>query len=146
LRHACPILSEPLDLGLSRTFRAAHDLTGSLKLAFEYAQAENIDQRLVVKFEIKRDFAEYLEVAFDDAVIFRSLDETWLSTSSEHSRWEGDSGTFARVVSGDPLSQLHSFFINVNPTTKHYQFVTDWCCLDVLCPSPPMARIVNKEA
>ena len=107
----------------------------------DYDERDRDREQLIAEFGIGSDFATFVRIEFDGPVIFRVLDETWLSTATDSRRWEGDLTTFARLVEGDDFAELHSFFFELVPTAKHYQFVTGSACLDVITEEVPMASL-----
>ena len=102
-------------------------------------------EHLIAEFGIGPDFAAFIRIEFDGPVIYRVLDETWLSTSTDSRRWEGDLTSFARVVEGDDFAELHSLFFELAPEARHYQFVTGSACLDVITAELPTASLHHRE-
>jgi hypothetical protein len=97
--------------------------------------------KLTAEFGVGSDFSSFVRIEFEGPMIFRVLDETWLSMATDSSLWSGDLTTFAREVVGDDFAILHSMFFELNPDAKHYQFVTSTACLDVLAVSPPQSSL-----
>jgi hypothetical protein len=91
-----PIHHVPIDTGLGEIEPA-----GRLRLSYvmEYdasdMEAWEIEE-LRAEFGIGANFANFVRVIFAGAVIFRVLDETWLSTATDHNRCTGTLTTFAR--------------------------------------------------
>lgn len=99
-------------------------------------------------FIIPGDDAHVLRVQFEGDVIVRMLDETWLSTESDPSTWEGlVPGHFAYRVEGASFAATQSpVWDDIAGPVTHYQFVTLAGCLDVLSPVAPTARVVPARS
>lgn len=137
-----PILHTPYDLGIDLPC----DPRGQLRLSHRNtwgANDELSEESLVADFNLTDDFSNFIRIAFDQPTVFRVLDETWLSTSTNPSRWTGDLTTFARTVQGDDFAELHSFFFEIVDNAVHYQFVTGTACLDVISGVPPRVSLFS---
>ena len=80
-----------------------------------------------------------LRVNFDNQTIVRLLDEMPLSTETEPEERSGlVPHHFAYRVEGARFTEIQSeVWKEVAGPINHYQFVTGWGCMDVLCRAPP---------
>ena len=141
-----PIRHIPIDLGVVLPARPA----GCVRISYVYGYGGSSEndwdhESLTAEFGIGSNLDHFVRIEFDGPVIFRVLDETWLSTSTDSRRWEGDLTTFARLVEGDDFANLHSIFFKIATAAKHYQFVTNSACLDVITAAMPKASLHQKE-
>ena len=131
-----PIEHVPIDMGLGEEVKPR----GQIRLSYH----DDFDgEDLVAEFDVAADFSEILRIEIAGPVIVRALDETWLSTATNHNRWTGDLSAFARRVIGDDFADMHRLFFVVHPTAAHYQFVTGSACLDVIATSPPRFSLLR---
>jgi hypothetical protein len=140
-----PIHHIPIALGLGDNI----DPAGRLRVHCEFDYDDDEDGRsvdtLTADFGLGSDFSGFVRIEFEGPMIFQVLDETWESLASDSTRWAGDLTTFAREVIGHEFASLHSLFFSLNKGAKHYQFVTDSACLDVIARSAPQASL-NRSA
>ncbi|MEM6908117.1 MAG: hypothetical protein AAF494_05515 [Pseudomonadota bacterium] len=86
-----------------------------------------------------------LLINFENALIARVLDEMWHSTETNPDRWKGIDGSFARVIKGSEYPTHHDLLKTIHPAAKHYAFVTDSDCVDVIALDPPLAKMIEVE-
>lgn len=84
-----------------------------------------------------------LLVSFDNSCIVRLLDQMALSTEGDRKPCEGlVSDNFAYVVEGDPFaSQQSELWREVNAPVRHYRFLTQATCVDVLSGAKPSFKV-----
>lgn len=104
--------------------------------------------------EFSADFAlpdsldQAIRVRFDNQTIVRLLDEFPLSTETEPHEREGlVPYHFAYRVEGAAFAEIQSeTWKEVAGPIEHYQFVTGWGCIEVLCREPPSFEVVEASA
>ena len=85
-------------------------------------------------------------MTFDNQTIIRLLDEMPLSTETEPDEREGlVPYHFAYRVEGARFAEIQSeTWKEVAGPIYHYQFVTGWGCMDVLCRATPSFSLVKE--
>lgn len=100
---------------------------------------------LSADFEIPGQEGSALRVTFNNQTIIRLLDEMPLSTETEPKEREGlVPYHFAYRVEGARFAEIQSeAWKEVAGPIHHYQFVTGWGCMDVLCQLSPTFSVVK---
>lgn len=102
---------------------------------------------IAADFILPDDDAHALRVSFDRPCIVRLFDEMALSTEEEDTPNEGlVPNHFAYRLEGARFSRSQSeTWKEVSGPVAHYQFVTGWCCMDVLSGGSPSFSIVARS-
>ncbi len=100
---------------------------------------------LSADFDLAERDTEALRVSFDSQTIVRLLDEMPLSTEKGPDEREGlVQNHFAYRLEGAPFARMQSeAWREVAGPIQHFQFVTGWGCMDVLCREGPVFSIVK---
>ena len=124
----------PLDIGFAMD-GVASDLIG-----FDW-------QERSAEFVIPGDEEHVLRVRFEKDVIVRMLDKMPLSIETDPSTWQGlVPHHFAYRVEGAPFAENQpEDWRGVLGPMNHFQFMTGWGCLDVLCSGEPRFEVVRTS-
>jgi hypothetical protein len=100
---------------------------------------------------LSADFAlagdRVVRVRFKGTTIVRLLDEMPLSTETDLSESEGlVPGGFAYRVEGATFAATQSqVWLDLHKPVSHFEFITGWGCMDVLCPHAPTFEVVDAS-
>lgn len=106
---------------------------------------ETVCERLNLFWELEGAEKPILLIQFQSALVARLLDEMPASTETNPERWEGVDGSFARIVHGNEYPTGSDALFGVHREAKHYGFVTDDDCVDVIATDTPRARLIDIE-
>lgn len=98
---------------------------------------------IFAEFSLPSSEGHVLLVGFDGPCIVRILDEMPLSTESDPNSWEGIvTDNFAYLVEGAAFaSQQSELWREVNAPVRHYRFLTQATCVDVLSGAKPSFKV-----
>jgi hypothetical protein len=105
------------------------------------------DQRLDATFSMPGDEDRAFRVTFDRAEVLRVLDEMPLSTEPDTLNAGLVRDHFAYAVEDAAFWSSQSEAMKMmNPSLKHYRFITGWVCLDVISEDAPEFSVVPSES
>jgi hypothetical protein len=134
------IKHKPYDLGLGIDLGCGSSIQVS-----DYCLTEHVAGDVNLFWELKGAEKPVLLIKFFDVEVLRVLDEMWLSTETHPQRWEGIDGSFARTVVGGEYPTGSDILKDVSPEAKHYQFVTNSDCVDVIARTAPKALLLDLD-
>lgn len=110
-----------------------------------YCLMETCLERLNLFWELEGAEKPILLIEFDNALVARVLDEMWSSTETDPARWRGVDGSFARIIEGSEYPSGSEYLKAIHSDAKHYEFVTDSDCVDVIALGSPRAKLIEVE-
>lgn len=134
------IIHAPYDLGLGFDLGVGCSIRVSAFCLMEWCE-----QRLNLFWELIGADKPILLIEFDVALVARVLDEFWHSVETDHTRWKGIDGSFARTVEGSEYPTDPGVLKDVHPKATYFQFVTGSDCVDVISIIAPRAKLIGVE-
>ena len=134
IKHKAYDLGLGFELGVNSAIRVS-----------TYCLMESRLNHLNLFWEIEGAPKPILLIQFDDVEVARLLDEMWHSTETQPDRWTGIDGSFARVIEGCEYPTGSDLLSLIAPDAKHYAFITDGDCVDVIARSAPRAKLIKVE-
>ena len=135
-----PIIHTPYDLGLGFKLGVNSPIRVSA-----YCLMESCQEQLNLFWELEGAEKPMLLIRFDSALVVRVLDEMWSSTEIDPARWRGVDGSFARIIEGSEYPTGSDYLKALHSDAKHYEFITDDDCVDVIALDRPRAKLIEFE-
>ena len=135
-----PIIHTPYDLGLG--FKLGVD--SAIRVS-AYCLMETCQEQLNLFWELEGAEKPILLIEFENALVTRVLDEMWSSTETDPARWRGVDGSFARIIEGSEYPTGSDYLKRIHSDAKHYEFITDSDCVDVIALDSPRAKLIEVE-